>query len=205
MLAENGYERVFVAEWPVQGIETGPEAKMPAPPWTSDRATSARASPGRSNPARRGPVTETPSRAKPRRDRDHAETEIDPHRFCIRKNRIRKNRPSPKAAGRRGGFVFPEVRSRACRRSVRNLEEKGKDGAQGRNRTTDTAIFSRVLYQLSYLGQQLGDAQRRGSAFLSAAPGRVKTPTNEIETAHSNARSSLCRGGFSPRAAADST
>ena len=27
-----------------------------------------------------------------------------------------------------------------------------KNGAQGRNRTTDTAIFSRMLYQLSYLG-----------------------------------------------------
>jgi hypothetical protein len=27
-------------------------------------------------------------------------------------------------------------------------------GAQGRNRTTDTAIFSRMLYQLSYLGVQ---------------------------------------------------
>ena len=27
-------------------------------------------------------------------------------------------------------------------------------GAQGRNRTTDTAIFSRMLYQLSYLGAQ---------------------------------------------------
>ena len=26
------------------------------------------------------------------------------------------------------------------------------DGAQGRIRTTDTAIFSRMLYQLSYLG-----------------------------------------------------
>ena len=26
------------------------------------------------------------------------------------------------------------------------------DGAQGRNRTTDTAIFSCMLYQLSYLG-----------------------------------------------------
>ena len=26
------------------------------------------------------------------------------------------------------------------------------DGAQGRNRTTDTAIFSLMLYQLSYLG-----------------------------------------------------
>ena len=25
-------------------------------------------------------------------------------------------------------------------------------GAQGRNRTTDTVIFSHVLYQLSYLG-----------------------------------------------------
>ena len=27
-----------------------------------------------------------------------------------------------------------------------------KNGAQGRNRTTDTVIFSHVLYQLSYLG-----------------------------------------------------
>ena len=26
------------------------------------------------------------------------------------------------------------------------------NGAQGRNRTTDTVIFSHVLYQLSYLG-----------------------------------------------------
>jgi hypothetical protein len=29
-----------------------------------------------------------------------------------------------------------------------------KDGAQGRNRTTDTMIFSHVLYRLSYLGTQ---------------------------------------------------
>ncbi len=28
----------------------------------------------------------------------------------------------------------------------------GLSGAQGRDRTTDTAIFSRMLYQLSYLG-----------------------------------------------------
>ena len=27
-----------------------------------------------------------------------------------------------------------------------------ENGAQGRDRTTDTAIFSRMLYQLSYLG-----------------------------------------------------
>ena len=31
-------------------------------------------------------------------------------------------------------------------------------GAQGRNRTTDTAIFSRMLYQLSYLGAPGRDA-----------------------------------------------
>ena len=32
-----------------------------------------------------------------------------------------------------------------------------KNGAQGRNRTTDTAIFSRMLYQLSYLGAGCGE------------------------------------------------
>ena len=30
------------------------------------------------------------------------------------------------------------------------------NGAQGRNRTTDTAIFSRMHYQLSYLGTSKG-------------------------------------------------
>jgi hypothetical protein len=34
-------------------------------------------------------------------------------------------------------------------------------GAQGRNRTTDTAIFSRMLYQLSYLGERF-DAPKPG-------------------------------------------
>jgi hypothetical protein len=36
-------------------------------------------------------------------------------------------------------------------------------GAQGRDRTTDTAIFSRMLYQLSYLGTA---RRRAGSAGL---------------------------------------
>lgn len=31
-------------------------------------------------------------------------------------------------------------------------------GAQGRNRTSDTVIFSHVLYQLSYLGVLHGSA-----------------------------------------------
>ena len=41
------------------------------------------------------------------------------------------------------------------------------NGAQGRDRTTDTAIFSRMLYQLSYLGLSLKAAGRQlGSAGL---------------------------------------
>ena len=42
------------------------------------------------------------------------------------------------------------------------LTVKRRNGAQGRNRTTDTAIFSRMLYQLSYLGQRAGARQWRG-------------------------------------------
>ena len=51
------------------------------------------------------------------------------------------------------------------------------NGAQGRNRTTDTAIFSRMLYQLSYLGISLaqggwerGFIVRPGSAVYHASP-----------------------------------
>ena len=36
-----------------------------------------------------------------------------------------------------------------------------KNGAQGRNRTTDTAIFSRMLYQLSYLGAAAAQGRSR--------------------------------------------
>jgi hypothetical protein len=42
------------------------------------------------------------------------------------------------------------------------------DGAQGRNRTTDTAIFSRMLYQLSYLGTA-SRTVRLGAAVYSQA------------------------------------
>ena len=44
--------------------------------------------------------------------------------------------------------------------------EKG-NGAQGRDRTTDTAIFSRMLYQLSYLGTAL--RLERGAAYSDAS------------------------------------
>jgi hypothetical protein len=45
----------------------------------------------------------------------------------------------------------------------------GRDGAQGRNRTTDTVIFSHVLYQLSYLGGW----RRRGAARAYKRPRRA--------------------------------
>ena len=52
-----------------------------------------------------------------------------------------------------------------------------ENGAQGRDRTTDTAIFSRMLYQLSYLGISLahggwerGFIVRPGSAVYHASP-----------------------------------
>ena len=42
-------------------------------------------------------------------------------------------------------------------RAVRaDYGQREGDGAQGRDRTIDTAIFSRMLYQLSYLGIQAG-------------------------------------------------
>ena len=37
------------------------------------------------------------------------------------------------------------------------------NGAQGRNRTTDTGIFNPLLYRLSYLGSE-------GGAYLTGAP-----------------------------------
>ena len=49
---------------------------------------------------------------------------------------------------------------------------KGIVGAQGRSRTADTAIFSRMLYQLSYLGIPAwrdGRAERAGYRISIAA------------------------------------
>lgn len=45
------------------------------------------------------------------------------------------------------------------------------NGAQGRNRTSDTVIFSHVLYQLSYLGNAAQDTtaeRKRKPAKVSA-------------------------------------
>lgn len=44
--------------------------------------------------------------------------------------------------------------------------EGAKRGAQGRDRTTDTVIFSHVLYQLSYLGAKIGRRTPTGKAAV---------------------------------------
>ena len=54
-------------------------------------------------------------------------------------------------------------------RTVENGGEQ-RGGAQGRNRTTDTMIFSHVLYQLSYLGirgRPIGRQRRAGVIVAS--------------------------------------
>ncbi len=66
-----------------------------------------------------------------------------------------------------------------------DLEANGRySGAQGRNRTTDTAIFSRMLYQLSYLGAARRKAGRR--RFIVRPGGHVhpaKTTIPETQRA----------------------
>jgi hypothetical protein len=57
-------------------------------------------------------------------------------------------------------------------RRVNYLNLLSNYGAQGRNRTTDTAIFSRMLYQLSYLGVR--EARRRKTGrFIGSAEALV--------------------------------
>ncbi len=65
-----------------------------------------------------------------------------------------KSRPTPRASRISAPFAIMRKKLRkaqtATSRSVRRCSKE--NGAQGRNRTTDTAIFSRMLYKLSYLG-----------------------------------------------------
>ena len=71
-------------------------------------------------------------------------------------------------AGRKASPAFSAGRSRAGAKARKSAEIKARSsihGAQGRNRTTDTVIFSHVLYQLSYLGAvptATTDTKRRG-------------------------------------------
>ena len=104
-------------------------------------------------------------------------------------------------------------------------EPRGRvDGAQGRNRTTDTAIFSRMLYQLSYLGarprrclgrreaQAIQDARtpiKPRPAAWTAGPHPVPAAAREAGIARSatapdrRRRSARCRTAAPPPPPAD--
>jgi hypothetical protein len=56
-------------------------------------------------------------------------------------------------------------------------------GAQGRNRTTDTVIFSHVLYQLSYLGGGRGSTIRAKTRLIMKPRGAGKRLSAEPDDA----------------------
>jgi len=69
-----------------------------------------------------------------------------------------------------GGF-----RKAACH-EMWGIGTFGKNGARGRIRTTDTAIFSRVLYQLSYPGTRVSWKAR----IYGNSPGLSSVRPDEI-------------------------
>ncbi len=87
---------------------------------------------------------------------------------------------------------FEPVNSAAT--ELKKCHGVGGNGAQGRNRTIDTAIFSRMLYQLSYLGA--GGAQARSlppHAFQAGglqARGRQSPPSRARTASCSSSTSS---------------
>ena len=56
---------------------------------------------------------------------------------------------------------------------MRSPTSRGSISGQGRNRTADTAVFSRVLYHLSYLAKKKARAERRGP--VSNSGGGIRT------------------------------
>jgi hypothetical protein len=64
------------------------------------------------------------------------------------------------AAPLAGEHCTQDTPARRIRESIELSGGVDADGAEGRNRTADTTIFSRMLYQLSYLGTPC----RRGHA-----------------------------------------
>src|SRR5581483_4802613 len=71
--------------------------------------------------------------------------------------------------------VYPKMPDAPERSRTRKDGAGKEDGAQGRNRTTDTAIFSRMLYQLSYLGRCLR-AKKPDEPAGYSGPGRRCLP-----------------------------
>jgi hypothetical protein len=68
------------------------------------------------------------------------------------------------------------------------IASQEKNGAQGRDRTADTAIFSRMLYQLSYLGIAGGASAPGGSRAYKAVSPSLSSPSAPLATSTSAER-----------------
>jgi hypothetical protein len=64
------------------------------------------------------------------------------------------------------GHCVKRVSATARTRLGDSREREKRDGAQGRNRTSDTRIFNPLLYQLSYLGGHACRAVRRAAGDI---------------------------------------
>ena len=81
--------------------------------------------------------------------------------------------PRPSTPRRNPRRIAPSAHKGAVRRNY--LIYLLNNGAQGRDRTTDTAIFSRMLYQLSYLGAGPGALpEREERRFIVSGGGDVQ-------------------------------
>ena len=95
-------------------------------------------------------------------------------------------RPTKRTAGSISGR--PRPKQRALQAHARRAQ-----GAQRRNRTADTGIFSPLLYRLSYLG-----AGRRGTGVLLRRPGAVKRAAAAAGEGRRPAVSAPQRGDAAP-------
>lgn len=76
---------------------------------------------------------------------------------------------------------------------IAESSQKGKrSGAQGRDRTTDTMIFSHVLYQLSYLGVAAAAAFEAGER-LERAP--MTLPAGAVQPFQASSSAGGSAGG----------
>ena len=67
-----------------------------------------------------------------------------------------------------------------------------RNGAQGRDRTTDTAIFSRMLYQLSYLGRSRRERRERRFIVRPGSPVHHASPVASRGPSHARAAREAC-------------
>ena len=94
---------------------------------------------------------------------------------------------------------YPRRVGPRCERCPHFYSECRRIGAQGRDRTTDTAIFSRMLYQLSYLGTVPARGRERRFIVRPGSPVHHASPAATRGAAASKRRPAGSTGRPRPR------